>query len=259
MADIQVSTDKGIQTFSNADNFALGQRVATMLTQSTMIPENFRNNLPNTMIALEMASRIGASPLMVMQNLYIIHGKPSWSATFIISAINACGRFTPLRYVLSGKGEDLECYAWAKDKTGETLKGTTVTMKMAVAEGWVSKSGSKWKTMPELMIQYRAATFFGRMYCPDILMGMHTAEEVEDFTDTITWEQRERIERLLETSTYSPEKRKDVMWQIKYDISQGDAFKIISEIRENQIQAIDMPNPSVTDAKEEVLKLINQD
>ena len=53
-------------------------------------------------------------------------------------------------------------------------------MQMADAEGWTKKNGSKWKTMPELMLSYRAATFFGRMYCPDLLMGMQTADEVED-------------------------------------------------------------------------------
>lgn len=53
-------------------------------------------------------------------------------------------------------------------------------MEMAKAEGWVGKSGSKWKTMPELMIRYRAAAFWGRLYVPEIMMGMHTMEEIED-------------------------------------------------------------------------------
>jgi hypothetical protein len=51
---------------------------------------------------------------------------------------------------------------------------------MASAEGWATKAGSKWKTMPELMLRYRAAAFFGRLYAPDILMGMQTAEEAAD-------------------------------------------------------------------------------
>jgi hypothetical protein len=51
---------------------------------------------------------------------------------------------------------------------------------MANAEGWVSKAGSKWKTMPELMMRYRAAAFFGRLYAPEITMGMHSVEEVVD-------------------------------------------------------------------------------
>lgn len=164
-----------IQTFEHA------QRVAKMLSASNLIPDVFKNNVQNTMIALEIANRIGASPLMVMQNLYIVHGKPSWSSTFIIAALNSCKRFSPLRFELSGEGETMECFAWAYElSTNDKIIGPTVTMKMAKAEGWIDKNGSKWKTMPTLMIRYRASAFFGRLYAPEILMGMHTQEEIID-------------------------------------------------------------------------------
>lgn len=132
------------------------------------------------MIALEMANRIGASPLMVMQNLNIIQGRPSWSSQFIISALNSCKRFTPLRFKMEGEGDEYGCTAWAKDHSGEILEGPKVTWKMAKDEGWSTKGGSKWKTMPELMFRYRAAAFFGRLYAPDVLMGMGSADESED-------------------------------------------------------------------------------
>lgn len=164
-------------------SFEHAQRVAKMLSSSTLIPKEFQNNIQNTMIALEMANRIGASPLMVMQNLYIVHGKPSWSSTFIIAAINSCGRFDQLKFDMEGSGEDLKCTAWTTEKGKDLrIEGPAVTMKMAKAEGWVDKNGSKWKTMPELMIRYRAAAFFGRLYAPEITMGMQTAEEAIDIT-----------------------------------------------------------------------------
>lgn len=163
--------------------FEHAQRVAKMLASSDLVPTNYKNNIQNTMIAMEMANRIGASPLMVMQNLNIIQGKPSWSSTFIIASLNACKRFSPLRFDFDGEGEDYGCKAWANDlKTGEKLEGPKVNWVMVKAEGWLAKAGSKWKTMPELMFRYRAAAFFGRLYAPDILMGMQTAEEVLDVT-----------------------------------------------------------------------------
>lgn len=169
-------------SFSEA-GFEHAQRVAKMLSSSNLIPENYRGNIQNTMIAMEMANRIGASPLMVMQNLYIVQGKPSWSSSFIIASLNACKRFSPLRFELSGEGEQYGCTAWAYDlASNERLEGPKVTWEMAKAEGWVSKGGSKWKTMPELMFRYRAAAFFGRLYAPDILMGMQTSEEIFDAT-----------------------------------------------------------------------------
>lgn len=168
-------------SFGDSSSFEHAQRVAKMLSSSNLIPKEYQGNIQNTMIALEMANRIGASPLMVMQNLYIVHGKPSWSSSFIIAAINNSKRFTPLRFDTKGEGDSLSCQAWANDLTTKVkLKGPTVSMDMARKEGWIGRAGSKWQTMPELMIMYRAAAFFGRLYSPDILMGMHTVDEVND-------------------------------------------------------------------------------
>lgn len=169
-----------LPVFSKERNFALMQRMAQAISSSTLIPKEYQNNLPNCMIALEMAHRTGASPFMVMQNLDIIYGRPSWRSSFIISAVNSSGRFKPLRFEMTGKGETLSCYAFTTDKEGNELIGPTITMEMAKKEGWYDKNGSKWKTMPELMIRYRAAAFWGRLFAPEILMGMQTAEEVID-------------------------------------------------------------------------------
>lgn len=226
-------------TFGNSAQFEHAQRVALMLSKSTLIPKDFQGNVQNTMIALEMANRIGASPLMVMQNLYIVHGKPSWSSTFIISAINACGRFSPLRFEVEGAGDTLSCYSWAYDKkTGDKLAGPKVTMQMAKDEGWFGKAGSKWKTMPELMIRYRSAAFFGRLYAPDILMGMHAAEEVEDFTEMMTYDIEQQIEALLNTSNYNEAQQRGVRWKIAQGISQRDAYGIIADLKMNQLNPL---------------------
>lgn len=165
--------------------FELAQRMASALAKSTLIPQNFQNNLPNCLIALEMANRMGASPMMVMQNLYIVHGKPAWSSQFVIAAINSTGRFSPLRFDVSGDGDKKQCIAWAVELgTKERLEGPPVSIAMAKAEGWHGKNGSKWQTMPELMLRYRAATFFGRLYAPEVLMGMREESEVIDVDTT---------------------------------------------------------------------------
>jgi len=171
--------------FSSIERFEGAQRMAQLLCASALVPEGFRGkeNIPNCLIALEMAQRIGASPMAVMQNLHVIHGRPSWSSTFIISALNSCGRFSPLRFEMNGEGDKRTCKAWATDKTGERLEGPEISIDMAKAEGWYGKNGSKWKSMPELMLRYRAAAFFGRLYAPDVLNGMHAAEEVQDIVE----------------------------------------------------------------------------
>lgn len=167
--------------FADIRTFEDGQRMSKLLCASDLVPQQFRGNVANTMIALEMSSRTGSSPFMIMQNIYIVHGKPAWSATFIIAALNSCGRFSPLRFDMRGEGDARECVAWVLEKgTGERLEGPPVSIEMAKREGWATKNGSKWQTMPELMLRYRAATFFGRLYAPDILMGMRTSDELYD-------------------------------------------------------------------------------
>ncbi len=167
--------------FSTKNGFELMQRAAQLLASSQMVPKEYQGNVANATIALEIAARIGASPLMVMQNLFMVHGKPSWSSQFIIAAINGTGRFSPLRFDVTGEGDKKQCIAWATEKaTGDRLESPPVSIDMAKKEGWATKAGSKWATMPDLMLRYRAATLFGRLYVPEVLMGMKTYEEVID-------------------------------------------------------------------------------
>lgn len=170
------------------------QRVAMMLSKSDMIPRAYQGRVDNCIVALEMASRNNTSPLMVMQNLHIIQGKPSWSSTYIIASINSSGRFdSKLKFRKSGEGEEYGYEAYAME--GETeVVGPKVTWKMVKAEGWLDKSGSKWKTMPELMFQYRAAAFFGRLHTPEIMMGMQTSEEVIDVSHTVVNQEADQKE-----------------------------------------------------------------
>jgi hypothetical protein len=202
--DVEIVQQLPGQSAFSAGGFEHAQRVASMLSKSNLIPEAYRGNIQNTMIALELANRIGASPLLVMQNLNVIQGKPSWSSSFIIASLNACKRFSPLRFEMSGEGEEYGCQAWAYDlATKDKLEGPKVTWVMAKAEGWLSKAGSKWKTMPELMFRYRAAAFFGRLYAPDILMGMQTVEEIQDVVAQVEEDPRlvEAINEMKELTT----------------------------------------------------------
>lgn len=207
---IHQAQNHSISIFSDMQSFENGQRIAKLLSSSNLVPDAYKNNIPNTMIALNQAHRLGADPFMVMQNMHVIQGRPSWASQFVIGLLNTCGRFTPLRFKIEKLGkkevpyeywtgdkgnrkketgkitiEDMSCIAYAKEKaTGELIEGPPVTITMAVAEGWYTKSDSKWKTMPEHMIRYRAAAFFGRLYAPDVLMGLQTDEEIIDVVES---------------------------------------------------------------------------
>lgn len=197
--------------FDSSQGYELLIKVAKSFALSTFVPEQYRGEqgYNNCIIAVDMAFRLKAAPLMVMQNLYIVHGRPAWSTQWIIAMVNNCGRFSPLQYEVKDLGKkeieytetywenkqklsrkvkvtihDKSCVAYATElRTGEKVYGVEVSISMAVSEGWYGKDGSKWKTMPDVMLRYRAASFFGKLYAPELLMGLQTAEEAYDIID----------------------------------------------------------------------------
>ena len=161
--------------------------MANMLAKSTIVPVAYQNRPENTFVALDMASRMGISPMVVMQNLFVIQGKPSWSGQAMASMIRNSKEFkkVTLHYVGTEGKDDWGAYVTAERASdGLLIKGATVTIAVAKKEGWYQKSGSKWQTIPELMLAYRAYAWFARVHAPEIMMGLQSTEEVYD-TDVV--------------------------------------------------------------------------
>lgn len=178
--------------WNDAKMMNMSFRTATMLAKSGIVPDSFRNSPENCLIAIDLGNRMDMSPLQVMQNLYVVKGKPAWSGSFCAGAIAGSGRFTPIEFCFVGQAgtPDFGCYVKSTRKSdGQVCRGTAVTMRMAKEEGWLDKPGSKWRTMPEQMMCYRAASFFAKAYCSDFLLGLPTLEEVQDVSG---YESREK-------------------------------------------------------------------
>lgn len=194
--------------------FETYQRIAKPLSESKFVPEAYQGNMADCVVAVEIAARIGAFPLAVMQNLCIVKGNPTWKSKFLIACVNKCGRYTTLEYRMTIDGivgeidyktwqrgndgknhevykpfecpglDNIICVATAiEKKTGKTLESPPVSIRMAIAEGWYTKDGSKWETMPELMLRYRAASFWVSSYAPELTLGFRTEEEARDIID----------------------------------------------------------------------------
>lgn len=173
-------TTPAAHTGNFIDSFRESYKVAQVLCKSSIIPQNYQGRADDTAIAIDMANRIGVSPLMVMQNLYVVKGKPSWSGQSCISFIkNKYGNIS-INYTGEKNADSRGCYVSVVDKDGKIINGTEITMSMAKSEGWTSNK--KWQTMPEQMLAYRAAAFFARIYCPEVLMGCQVEGEAEDIT-----------------------------------------------------------------------------
>ena len=176
----ELATTTGNSIFFDEKRFEFAQRVANVFARSTMVPDHFKGNIGNCLIALNYASRIKADPFLVMQSMYVVHGRPGIEGKLVIALINQNGRFEPLEFEQDKDG----CFAFAKEKkTGKVLKGPKVTWEMVKKEGWLSKNGSKWQSMSDVMFRYRSAAFFARIYCPEVLLGMQTKEELQDTID----------------------------------------------------------------------------
>jgi hypothetical protein len=218
--------------FFDPVQFETMQRVCRTFANSDLVPDMYKTTdknsetkaIANCMIAIEMSQRIGASPLMIMQNMVIIYGRPSWSSKFLVATVNTCGRFNPLQYRFTDKGVlgkvdyteytkiwinatspggkgyykneaktatfdgtkmmDIECVAFTTAKGSEkALESSPVSIRLAIQEGWYTKSGSKWQTMAKQMLMYRAASFWTNAYAPELSMGMKTDDEIRDIVD----------------------------------------------------------------------------
>ncbi len=171
----------GDSMLMNPAVFEQAQRVAAIYADSDLVPDHFQKKPSNVFVALELAERLGVNPFMLMQRLYVVYGKPGMEAQLVIALMNTRGPFTgPVQWVFKGEGKARSCTAFATHrKTGKTCEAT-VDWDMVVKEGWYDKKGSKWKTMPNQMFQYRSAAFLARLHCPEVMMGLSTTDEIED-------------------------------------------------------------------------------
>jgi len=176
-----VTDNSEFSMYLDSAKFSHGQRVANMLASATRVPDCYRSKPADCFLAFQMATRLNMDPVVFMQQSYVVHGKAGMEAKLIIALVNTRGPFKgPIRWKTSGEGESFSCTAFATHEEDGELCEATVTYKMAKAEGWLDKPGSKWKTLPDLMYRYRSAVFLSRLFCPEVIMGFKSIEELHD-------------------------------------------------------------------------------
>lgn len=307
MAVAQPQNQVGFNFF-DPEQFNTMQRVCKLFANSELVPDmykvkyeqipvgadentintiKFKNQIAeykaiaNCMIAIEIATRIGASPLMVMQNMTPIYGKPSWSSKFLIATVNTCGRFEPLQFKFTDKGMcgmvdytdyvwdsasrtkkpvikqfdgkkvmNIECVAYTTKKGSiDVLESSPVSIELAIQEGWYTKNGSKWQTMTKQMLMYRAASFWTSAYAPEISMGMRTVEEQQDIyvdyqDETATEVETEKKENANKVAIGADlADGKDTTAKIVVDTETGEIKESVIEIPTDEPKAAQKPNP----------------
>lgn len=166
------------ENYLNPIRFDQIARLADVFSGSQMVPDHFKNNKANCFIALQMAFRSNIDPMVALQNLYMVQGKPGMSAQLAIALANRSGLLKgPIRFTVSGAGDNMSVTASATTRDGYEISAEA-SMEMARAENWVKNP--KYRSMPKVMLTYRAATFLVRQYMPEVLLGMQAHEELED-------------------------------------------------------------------------------
>ena len=208
-----------LSPFATTEGFETAMRISKALMSSDIVPAHFRNNMGNCLIAMEIAARTGSSILAVMQSLYVVHGTPSWSGQYCIAALNQSGRFKePVHFQFQGEPgkDDYGCRAVGITKSGTALKGPLITIGLAKAEGWYNRKGSKWQTIPELMLRYRAAAWLAKTAAPEVLMGMQTTEELQDAGEKVITGAFERVDA---NKPIAPEDTEETLDEINAKLS----------------------------------------
>lgn len=181
------------------------QRVANMFAESSIVPERFRGNMADCAIVLAMAWRHKADPMMFFNGVYVVHGRPGMEAKLAIALVNSQRVFEgPIQFKFEGSAMERKCTAFATHRTSGQLCEASVSMDMAKQEGWTKNT--KWASMPDVMLRYRAAIFLIRFYCPEAMFGMQTSDELAEINATavnveVLNEQKKKIEAQVATVT----------------------------------------------------------
>lgn len=163
-------------------------KIANVFADSDLVPEHFKRKPQNVFIVLQMAQRLNLDAMLAIQNIHIIKGRPALSSQMLIGLINASGLIDGvISFTSNGKAvPDLSVTASAKLKGSpmERANGTQqiieATFSYSQAQAMGTTQNAPWKTAPELMCRYRAASHLARVYFPQLTLGLGNKEELEE-------------------------------------------------------------------------------
>ena len=193
-----------VSIFEDPDAFAQKMQIAAALSKTQFVPVAFRNKPEDCLVALDMAARLGMNPLAVFPEIYVIDARAAFSSKFLIALVNRSGRFSRIVYDEGVDGEAAVTFASRQRRgddivytpavvpnyyavarftelaTGHEYTSPRIDLHFAEKNGWVAKVGSKWQSMPEIMVRYRAASTLIKSVAPELVLGLEFAEDLMD-------------------------------------------------------------------------------
>ena len=167
---------RGVALQSFQDKMKFGEAVAN----SEFAPKDFRGKPASCMLAIECGAEIGLGPMQSLQSIAVVNGRPAVygdAALAVVKASHVCEYVTE---AVDGDGEQMVATCTAKRRGYPSPTVVKFTVADAKKAGLWGKSGP-WSQYPKRMLQMRARGFALRDAFPDVLKGLVTAEEAQDY------------------------------------------------------------------------------
>lgn len=145
-----------------------------MMSKSSIVPKDYQNNPGNILVAIQWGMEIGLQPLQSMQSIAVINGRPSIWGDAMLALVRSSG----LLEAINEEVTDSKAVCTIK-RRGEQEVVREFSMQDAKQAGLAGKQGP-WAQYPKRMLQMRARAFALRDVFPDVLRGVHVAEEAQD-------------------------------------------------------------------------------
>ncbi len=163
---------------------AEAMEMARMIADSDFAPKQYKGKPTNVLIAIQMGADIGLKPMVALQNIAVINGRPSIWGDGALALVRGAGVVDKFKETIEGEGDKraATCVLKRKGDSDETVN--TFSVADAKKANLWGKEGP-WSTYPDRMLKMRARSFTLRDAAPDILMGLVLTEEAMDYPDAI--------------------------------------------------------------------------
>jgi hypothetical protein len=158
--------------------FAEVQQFAEQIADSSFCPKEYKDKPGEIMVAIQLGAEVGLAPLQSLQNIAVINGRPSIYGDAMIALVKASGLLGEFGETYDEKRQEYTCVSVRKDNGNKAV--TRFSMDDAKRARLAGKQGP-WSEYPKRMLQMRARGFNLRDNFPDVLKGLISREEAQDY------------------------------------------------------------------------------
>lgn len=153
-----------------------------MLASSSMVPKAYQGKANDVLVAIQWGYEMGLAPMQSLQNIAVINGKPSVYGDAMMALVQASPVCEDVEEYFEGEGTPNPVAVCVAKRKGRKPVETRFSVEDAKRAGLWGKGGP-WTAYPKRMLQMRARGFALRDAFPDVLKGMISVEEAQDYPD----------------------------------------------------------------------------